>query len=63
VVLGPAMESHLRRSLILSHGDPMIFMQRPVAAGILLVSCCVLGWTIYGGMRMRQRIETPDQPH
>jgi len=53
LVLGPAMEAHLRRSLIVSHGDPIIFLQRPVSATILAVSCIVLAWTIYNALKGR----------
>jgi len=47
LVLGPAMEQHLRRSLIVSRGDPMIFIERPVSAVILAAAAAVLVWTIY----------------
>jgi TctA family transporter len=51
LVLGPEMEAHLRRSLIVFHGDFMSFLQRPVAATILLASCFVLAWNIYSSIR------------
>jgi putative tricarboxylic transport membrane protein len=47
LVLGPAMEQHLRRSLIVSRGDPTIFVQRPVSAAILAAAAAVLLWTLY----------------
>lgn len=50
LVLGPAMEQHLRRSLIVSRGDPMIFIQRPVSAVILAAAGAVLVWTLYKSM-------------
>jgi TctA family transporter len=37
-VLGPMFEEHLRRSMILSRGDPMIFLQRPISAALLIVA-------------------------
>lgn len=37
-VLGPLMEEYLRRSLIVSRGDPMIFLQRPISAVLLLLA-------------------------
>lgn len=37
-VLGPMFEEHLRRSMILSRGDPMIFLQRPISASLLIVA-------------------------
>jgi putative tricarboxylic transport membrane protein len=55
LVLGPEMEAHLRRSLIVSHGDPLVFLQRPVSATILVIACLVLGWTIYGSIRAGRR--------
>lgn len=35
LVLGPLLEQNLRRSLLLSRGDPMTFIDRPISAGIL----------------------------
>jgi putative tricarboxylic transport membrane protein len=40
-VLGPLMEENLRRSMVLSFGDPMIFLQRPISLGIL-IACAAL---------------------
>ncbi len=34
-VLGPLLEEHLRRAMIISRGDPMIFLQRPISATLL----------------------------
>ena len=34
-VLGPMMEENLRRAMRLSHGDWAVFVQRPIAAGLL----------------------------
>jgi TctA family transporter len=45
-VLGPLMESNLRRSLIVSDGSPAIFFERPISAALLLLTVCVLGLTI-----------------
>jgi putative tricarboxylic transport membrane protein len=41
-VLGPALESNLRRSLILSHGDFFIFLSHPISAICLLMSALIL---------------------
>ena len=35
-VLGPLMEENLRRSMVISFGDPMIFLQRPISLTILV---------------------------
>jgi putative tricarboxylic transport membrane protein len=37
IVLAPMMESALRQSLMLSSGSPMIFVQRPIAAVLLVL--------------------------
>jgi len=37
-VLGPLMEENLRRSMVLSFGDPIIFVQRPISLCFLLLS-------------------------
>ena len=34
-VLGPLLEEHLRRAMIISRGDPMIFLERPISATLL----------------------------
>ena len=42
-LLGPMMEVYMRRAMLLSRGDPWVFVQRPlslaflVAAGVLLL--------------------------
>jgi putative tricarboxylic transport membrane protein len=37
-VLGPLLEEHLRRAMIISRGDPMIFLERPISATLLLLA-------------------------
>jgi TctA family transporter len=37
-VLGPMMEQNLRRALVLSRGDPMTFIERPVSLALLIVA-------------------------
>jgi TctA family transporter len=54
LVLGPAMEQHLRRSLIVSRGDPMIFLERPISAAILAAAGLILIWTIYKSVALAQ---------
>src|ERR1700752_2678344 len=35
-ILGPLMEENFRRAMYLSRGDAMIFLERPISAGLLL---------------------------
>ncbi|HSU44083.1 MAG TPA: tripartite tricarboxylate transporter permease [Casimicrobiaceae bacterium] len=37
-VLGPMMEENLRRALLLSRGDALVFATRPISAGLLLAA-------------------------
>ena len=39
---GPELEEHFRRSMLLSNGDPAIFMRWPLGATFLLLTCGVL---------------------
>ena len=41
-VLGKLMEENLRRALIISRGDMMTFIERPVSAGLLIVAVVML---------------------
>ena len=43
-ILGPMMEEFLRRALLLSKGDPTVFVTRPISAGLL--ACAVVGLLI-----------------
>jgi TctA family transporter len=37
-ILGPLMEENLRRALLLSRGDPMIFLQSPISLVLLIMA-------------------------
>ena len=41
-VLGPMMEENLRRALLLSRGDPMIFVNTPISLGFLIAAGLLL---------------------
>jgi putative tricarboxylic transport membrane protein len=41
-ILGPLMEEYLRRAMLLSRGDPMVLVQRPISATILVVAALAL---------------------
>jgi putative tricarboxylic transport membrane protein len=41
-VLGPMMEENLRRALLLSRGDPMVFVTRPISLTLLIISAILL---------------------
>jgi TctA family transporter len=50
-VLGPMVEENLRRALLLSRGDMMTFVERPISASILAVTALLLIWTLWSGIR------------
>lgn len=42
-ILGPMMEEFLRRALLLSKGDPMVLVTRPISATMLVLAVLLLG--------------------
>jgi len=42
MILGPMMETSYRQSMTISRGDPMIFLQRPFAAILLIIAFLVM---------------------
>src|SRR5947199_330030 len=50
-VLGPMMEENLRRALLISRGDPMVFLQEPISIAFLLVAAGLLG--VFAGPAIR----------
>jgi TctA family transporter len=42
MVLGPLMEENLRRSLLLSDGDPSVFFTRPISGAFMVVTLVLL---------------------
>jgi TctA family transporter len=41
-ILGPMMEEYLRRAMLLSRGDPLVLLQRPISATILVVAALAM---------------------
>jgi len=41
-VLGPMMEENLRRALLLSRGDPAVFLTRPISLTLLIISAALI---------------------
>jgi len=46
-VLGPLLEEYLRRALLLSRGNFMTFIERPVSGTMLVVTFLLFIWAIY----------------
>jgi putative tricarboxylic transport membrane protein len=41
-ILGPMMEEYMRRALLLSRGDPTVFITRPISAGLLALGALAI---------------------
>jgi putative tricarboxylic transport membrane protein len=54
LVIAPIFEQSLRQSLIMSNGNYFIFFNRPIAAGLLIVSVGLLALSAYAFL-MRRR--------
>ncbi len=52
-VLGPLIETNLRRAFLISRGDPMVFFERPIAAGFVLASIALLLLSLWQAWRRR----------
>jgi TctA family transporter len=53
-VLGPMLEENLRRAMIISRGDPSVFVTRPISAGLMLVAVGVLLILLLPGVARRR---------
>jgi putative tricarboxylic transport membrane protein len=53
-VLGPLLEEHLRRAMIISRGDPMIFLTRPISAGLLIAALLALALAVMPTIRKKR---------
>lgn len=56
-ILGPLMEEHLRRAMLLSRGDPMVFLERPISASFIALTAALLVWAAWATLRPRRRIQ------
>lgn len=54
-VLGPLLEEHFRRSMLLSRGAFDVFMQRPVSATFLVITAALLLYAGFGMWRNARR--------
>jgi TctA family transporter len=53
-VLGPLLEEHLRRALIISRGDATVFLTRPISAALLAVAVAALVIAALPAIRKRR---------
>lgn len=53
-VLGPLMEEHFRRAMLLGRGDFMTFFDRPISAVIMSLTGLILLWSIWSSEGARK---------
>ncbi|MEP7454993.1 tripartite tricarboxylate transporter permease [Phyllobacterium sp. SB3] len=53
-VLGPLLEEHLRRAMIMSRGDPSTFVTRPISLTLLLLAAAVLVVVLLPSIRKKR---------
>ncbi len=53
-ILGPLMEENLRRAMLLSRGNPMTFIERPISAVMLAVAVFLLVITVLPAVRKKR---------
>jgi len=54
-VLGPLLEEYLRRAMLLSRGQIMPLLERPIAGTMFAVTTLLVLWTIYVTLRGRKQ--------
>jgi putative tricarboxylic transport membrane protein len=59
LILGPMLETHFRRALIVSRGDYAIFFHRPIAAALLTVAAIYLLAPVVIWLWRRRRVAAP----
>lgn len=53
-VLGPMMEEHLRRAMLMSKGDPSVFVTRPISLAFIIATVLILVVMIAPAVRKRR---------
>jgi putative tricarboxylic transport membrane protein len=53
-ILGPLMEENFRRAMNLSRGDPMVFVERPISAALLVLTMVLLAILVLPTVRAKR---------
>lgn len=61
LVLGPLMEESLRRAMLISRGDPMIFFERPISAVLLAVAAIALMVAVLPAIRAKREVALAEE--
>jgi putative tricarboxylic transport membrane protein len=55
-VLGPLLEQHLRRAMIIAHGDATTFVTRPISAVLLVMAVVALVLAVLPSIRRKREV-------
>ena len=61
-VLGPLLEQHLRRALIISHGDLTVFVTRPVSLALLVIAGIAFLLAVVPVIRRQREVVFQEEP-
>jgi TctA family transporter len=61
-VLGPLLENHMRRALIIAHGDPTTFVTRPISLVLLIVAAIALVLAVLPSIRRKREVIFQEEP-
>ena len=53
-VLGPMMEENLRRAMLMSRGDPMVFLTQPISLGFVIATVLIVVVMMAPALRQRR---------
>jgi putative tricarboxylic transport membrane protein len=61
-VLGPLLEQHLRRAMIISHGDPTVFLTRPISLAFMVAAAFALVIAVLPSIRRKREVVFQEEP-
>ncbi|WP_458792190.1 tripartite tricarboxylate transporter permease [Yoonia sp. MH D7] len=60
-ILGPMMEGHMQRALLISRGDVLVFLREPISAGLLIFAAVSLALVILPSIRRTRTVALVDE--
>lgn len=57
LVLGPMMEEHLRKEMLISKGSFMTFLERPISASILAITVAMFLFQVFSTLRKKRALK------
>ncbi|AML51880.1 tripartite tricarboxylate transporter permease [Falsihalocynthiibacter arcticus] len=59
-ILGPMMEGHMQRALLIGRGDPTVFLREPISAGLLILAAIALALVLLPSFRKTRELAMVD---